>query len=150
MGPRWRLPKFAIRSRFWRRCELERTSRSDYAEFHGRTHDAIIRVYDETGNMIETRSRPEVRKLLSRRRPPAFGGWYSPYLGAVAGACFVGCWSEPFPITTASAPNGGAAFAGKSGRNTANACETNAMETTMITAAYLMVGALIRFRPHDK
>jgi hypothetical protein len=46
--------------------------------------------------------------------------------------------------------NGSAAFAGKSGRNTANACEANAMETTMIAAAHFMVGALIRFRQHDK
>ena len=87
----------------------------------------------------------KVRTLLSRRRVPAPGGWYSGYFGAVAGPCFAECWIEPFPITIASLPNGGAAFAGKSGRNTANACEANAMETTMITAAHLMVGALIRF-----
>jgi hypothetical protein len=64
------------------------------------------------------------------------------YYGAVAGACFAECWIELFPIAIASAPNGGLAFAGKSGRNTANACEANAIETTMITAAHLMVGAL--------
>jgi len=34
--------------------------------------------------------------------------------------------------------NGGDAFAGKSGRNTANTCEANAMETTMIAAAHFM------------
>jgi hypothetical protein len=27
----------------------------DYAKFHSRSHDAVIRVYDETGNVIETR-----------------------------------------------------------------------------------------------
>jgi hypothetical protein len=25
-----------------------------YAEFYNRSHDAVIRVYDETGNVIET------------------------------------------------------------------------------------------------
>ena len=76
---------------------------------------------------------------------------YSAYLGAVAGACFAGCWTEPFPVTIASAPNGGPALAGNSGRNTANACEANAMETTMIAAAaHLMVGGLIKIQQHNK
>jgi hypothetical protein len=26
----------------------------DYAKFYSRSHDAVIRVYDEAGNMIET------------------------------------------------------------------------------------------------
>jgi len=26
----------------------------DYAKFYSRSHDAVIRVYDETGNVIET------------------------------------------------------------------------------------------------
>jgi hypothetical protein len=26
----------------------------DYSKFRGRSHDAVIRVYDETGNVIET------------------------------------------------------------------------------------------------
>jgi hypothetical protein len=34
--------------------------------------------------------------------------------------------------------NGGAGFAGKSGRKTANACDANPMETTMNTAAHFM------------
>ena len=55
-----------------------------------------------------------------------------------------------FPVVIASAPNGGPAFAGNSGRNTANACEANAMETTTVTAVQFMVGALIRFPRHDK
>jgi hypothetical protein len=46
--------------------------------------------------------------------------------------------------------NGGAVFAGKSGRKTANACEPTAMETITIAAAHFIVGALIRFRQHDK
>jgi hypothetical protein len=50
----------------------------------------------------------------------------------------------------ASTPNGGPAFAGKSGRNTANACEAIAMETTAVTAAHFMVGAFIRIQRHDK
>jgi len=41
-------------------------------------------------------------------------------------------------MTIASAPNGGPALAGKSGRNTANDCEANAMETTTIIGAHLM------------
>jgi hypothetical protein len=46
--------------------------------------------------------------------------------------------------------NGGAAFAGKSGRKTANACELTVIETITIAAAHFIVGALIRFRQHDK
>jgi hypothetical protein len=34
--------------------------------------------------------------------------------------------------------NGGPAFAGKTGRNTASACETNAMETNVIAATHFM------------
>ncbi len=29
----------------------------DYAQFYSRSHDAVIRVYDEAGNVIETRER---------------------------------------------------------------------------------------------
>jgi hypothetical protein len=50
----------------------------------------------------------------------------------------------------APAPNGGPAFAGNSGRNTANACEAIAMETTTVTAAHFMVGGFIRIQQHDK
>jgi hypothetical protein len=46
--------------------------------------------------------------------------------------------------------NGGAVFAGKSGRKTANACELTVIETITIAAAHFMVGALIRIRQHDK
>ncbi len=54
-------------------------------------------------------------------------------------------------MTIASLPNGGAAFAGKSGRNTADACEANARETTRIAAAaHLMDGAFIKISQDDK
>jgi hypothetical protein len=54
-------------------------------------------------------------------------------------------------MTIASLPNGGAAFAGKSGRNTADACEANARKRTRIAAAaHLMYGALIKIRQDDK
>jgi hypothetical protein len=53
-------------------------------------------------------------------------------------------------MTPYSAPNGGAAFAGKSGRKTANACEANAMQTITVAAAHFMVRGLIRIRQHDK
>jgi len=46
--------------------------------------------------------------------------------------------------------NGGPAFAGKSGRKTANACEANAMETSTIAAAHFMNGGLNRLRLGDK
>ena len=46
--------------------------------------------------------------------------------------------------------NGGAGFAGKSGRKTANVCETNTMETIVIAAAHFMTGALIKIKQHDK
>ena len=29
-------------------------SRFDYAKFYSRSHDAVIRIYDEAGNVIET------------------------------------------------------------------------------------------------
>lgn len=38
--------------------------------------------------------------------------------------------------------NGGEDFAGKSGRKTANACETNAMETSVIAAAHFPSNAI--------
>jgi len=50
----------------------------------------------------------------------------------------------------ASPLNGGVAFAGKSGRNTASACEANAMETVMIAAAHFMSRGLTRLPPRDK
>ena len=59
--------------------------------------------------------------------------------------------TQPSPIMIAPPLNGGPAFAGRSGRNTANTCEANAMKTIIVaTAAHFMVGALIRIRQHDK
>jgi len=92
----------------------------------------------------------QVRKLLSQATCLRLAADTAPYRGAVARALFAGCWIESFPIAISSPLNGGAAFAGKSGRKTANACETNAMETTTIPAAHFMVGALIRIQPNDK
>jgi hypothetical protein len=46
--------------------------------------------------------------------------------------------------------NGGLAFAGKSGRSTANACETNAIETNVIAAAHFMSRGLIKTRNAGK
>jgi hypothetical protein len=46
--------------------------------------------------------------------------------------------------------NGGPAFDGKSGRNTANACETNAIETNVIAAAHFMSRRLTKLRKRDK
>jgi hypothetical protein len=66
----------------------------------------------------------------------------TPLLWRCSRRSFCRMLDQPFPTTIASAPNGGLAFAGKSGRNTAKACEANAIEATMITAAHLMVGAL--------
>jgi hypothetical protein len=46
--------------------------------------------------------------------------------------------------------NGGPAFAGKSGRNRADACETNAIQTNMIAAAHFMSRGLIKFQKGNK
>ncbi|PYJ23487.1 MAG: hypothetical protein DME99_02730 [Verrucomicrobia bacterium] len=40
--------------------------------------------------------------------------------------------------------NGGAGLAGKSGRKTANVCDTSATKTTTNTAAHFMLAALSR------
>jgi hypothetical protein len=50
----------------------------------------------------------------------------------------------------ASPPNGGAGFAGKSGRKTANVCDANPMERMMNTAAHFMSAALSRIKLHGK
>jgi hypothetical protein len=46
--------------------------------------------------------------------------------------------------------NGGAGFAGKSGRNTANVCDTHEIETSMNTAAHFMSAALSKINRHGK
>jgi hypothetical protein len=46
--------------------------------------------------------------------------------------------------------NGGDDFAGKSGRKTANACETKAMETITIAGAHFMSRGLIKMETRGK
>jgi hypothetical protein len=40
------------------------SSAIDYAKFRGRSHDAVIRVYDEAGNIIETHEQPGDFRIL--------------------------------------------------------------------------------------
>ena len=63
---------------------------------------------------------------------------------------FAVCWIEPFPVMSVSLLSGGPVLAGKSGRNTANACETNVIETKAIAAAYFMSRGLIKIQQDDK
>jgi hypothetical protein len=43
------------------------TNAIGYAKFYSRSHDAVIRVYDETGNVIEdARARGRVQRALAR------------------------------------------------------------------------------------
>jgi hypothetical protein len=35
-------------------CAMREPNAISYAKFYSRSHDAVIRVYDETGNVIET------------------------------------------------------------------------------------------------
>ena len=72
------------------------------------------------------------------------------YLGAVAGASPAEYRIESPPMVVTSPLNGGAGFAGKSGRKTANVCDTNAMETNTDTAAHFMFAALSRIKRHGK
>jgi len=37
---------------------------SDYAKFYSRSHNAVLRVYDESGNMIETQEQAGDFKVL--------------------------------------------------------------------------------------
>jgi len=76
-------------------------------------------------------------------RASAFGQ-IQRHRAAVPDGRFAVCWIESFPKMILSLLNGGPVFAGKSGRNTANACETNAIETNVIAAAHFMSRGLIR------
>jgi hypothetical protein len=87
---------------------------------------------------------PIICKVKSRRLAT---GW-APYFDAREFQ--PGCGVELSPVEIASPLNGGAGFAGKSGRKTANVCDTNAMETTMNTAAHFMSAALSRLKWHGK
>jgi hypothetical protein len=40
----------------------------DYAKFRSRSHDAVIRVYDESGNVIEMPSRRAISRVVSFAR----------------------------------------------------------------------------------
>jgi hypothetical protein len=71
------------------------------------------------------------------------------YLGALVGA-FTTDRIESSPTVTISALNGGAGFAGKSGRKTANVWDTNAMETSTDTATHFMSAGLSKFKRHGK
>jgi hypothetical protein len=67
----------------------------------------------------------------------------------------VGCRPAEYRIESsamviASPLNGGAGFAGKSGRNTANVCDTHAIETNANTAAHFMSAALSKIKRHGK
>jgi hypothetical protein len=72
------------------------------------------------------------------------------YLGVVVGCSPAEYRIESSPMVIASPLNGGAGFAGKSGRKTANACETNAMETSTNTAAHFMSAALSKIKQYGK
>jgi len=66
-----------------------------------------------------------------------------------------GCSPEEYRIessamVTTSPLNGGAGFAGKSGRNTANICDTQAIETSMNTAAHFMSAGISKMKRHGK
>jgi hypothetical protein len=60
------------------------------------------------------------------------------------------CWIESFPVTISSPLNGGAAFAGKSGRKTANTCKAEATEINTIAAAHFMSRGLTKIQKRDK
>jgi hypothetical protein len=72
------------------------------------------------------------------------------YLGTVAGGFPAEYRLESSPVVITSPLKGGAGFAGKSGRKTANVCDTNAMETRMNTTAHFMSAALSKIKRHGK
>jgi hypothetical protein len=55
-----------------------------------------------------------------------------------------------FPVAISSLLNGGAAFAGKKGRKTANTCEAKTTEMNMIAAAYFISRGVIKIQKRDK
>jgi len=73
-----------------------------------------------------------------------------PYLGAVTGGVPAEYGLESSPVVITWPLKGGAGFAGKSGRKTANVCDTNAMETMINTAAHFMSVALSKIKRHGK
>jgi hypothetical protein len=73
-----------------------------------------------------------------------------PYLGAAVGGFPAEYRIEPSPVVITSPLKGGDGFAGKSGRKTANVCDTNATETSMNTTAHFMSAALSKIKQHGK
>jgi hypothetical protein len=72
------------------------------------------------------------------------------YLGASVEASPAEYRIESSPMVISSPLNGGAGFAGKSGRKTANVCDTNATETSTNTAAHFMSAALSKIKRDGK
>ncbi|HEU0275222.1 MAG TPA: hypothetical protein VFQ83_11900, partial [Candidatus Udaeobacter sp.] len=72
------------------------------------------------------------------------------YFGAVSEASLTESRFELSPIVIASPLNGGAGFAGNSGRKTANVCDAKAIKTNMNIAAHFMTAALSKIGPHRK
>jgi hypothetical protein len=72
------------------------------------------------------------------------------YLGAVVGAFPTEDRIESSPTVISSPLNGGAGFAGKSGRKTAKVCDTNPMKTNTDTAAHFMSAGLSKIKRHGK
>jgi hypothetical protein len=84
------------------------------------------------------------RKVKSRRVATGSGRYFG------AGAFQPEYRFESSPTVIISLLNGGAGFAGKSGRKTANVCDTNAMETSTDTAAHFMSAGLSRIERQGK
>jgi hypothetical protein len=61
------------------------------------------------------------------------------YIGNLAGYFLLDAGTKSSRVTMTSPLNGGAGLTGKSGRKTANACDTSATETSMDTAADFML-----------
>src|SRR5262249_1956300 len=87
--------------------------------------------------------RSQITKAASRN-------WIRFYFHRVVGAPPEECRIESSATVIISPSNGGAGFAGKSGRKTANVCDANAMETITNTAAHFMSAALSKMKPYGK
>jgi hypothetical protein len=71
-------------------------------------------------------------------------------LGAVSEAFLAESRIDSPPVLITSPPNGGAGFAGKSGRKTANVCDVSAMKTNTNSAAHFMSAADTKIKLHGK
>jgi hypothetical protein len=72
------------------------------------------------------------------------------YLGTVVGGFPAEYRIESSPLEISSPLKGGAGFAGKSGRKTANVCDTDAIETKMNTTTHFMSVAVSKIKRHGK